>query len=74
MFSIHVVFPVTEGKGAQGVQGVPCQPKMQLYVLKLNMLPQWQTKDPRANFVLCFLTAQCYVLFISSPMLWEQHS
>lgn len=76
----HVFFPVTEGKCIQGVQGVPFQLKMHLSVLKvqINMLPQWETRDPRAGFVPCFLTVRCDAPStnhkFTSPMFQKPHS
>lgn len=54
----HFFLPLTEGKCTQGVQGVPFQPKKRLSALKvqINVLPQWETEGPKADFVPCFLT------------------
>lgn len=42
------------------------------------MLPQRETRDPRADFVLSFLTVQCDMVptnhKFSPPMLQKQHS
>lgn len=76
----HVFFQVTTGKCIQGTHGVPLQPKVHLSVLEvqINMLLQRETKDPRADFVLCFPTVWCDAPFtnpkFSSPTLQKQQS
>lgn len=71
----HVFFPVREGKCIHRVQGVPFQPKMHLPVLQvqINMLPQWETKGPRADFVPCFLKKKvCPPPTTCSPLLYSK--
>lgn len=69
MRSPHVFFSVTQRQCIHGVQGVPLQPKMHLSLLKvqISMLPQWETKGPRADFVPCFITV-CPPPTTSSPV------